>query len=85
MKSSDIKRHELIGLDIEVIDAKNKSLIGIKGKIIDETRNTIKVIHENQEKILLKEQLTFITKIDDKKIKINGKILVGKPEERIKK
>lgn len=85
MKSSDIKRHELIGLDIEVIDAKNKSLIGIKGRIVDETRNTIKVIHENQEKILLKDQITFITKFNGQKIKINSKLFAGKPEERIKK
>lgn len=85
MNMKDIRRHELIGLLIEVIDAENSALIGIKGTIIDETKNTIKILQDGKEKTLLKEQITFKTKINNKLIKINGKILVAKPEERIKK
>ena len=33
----------LIGSKMEVIDAKNRNLLGIAGKIVDETKNTITV------------------------------------------
>lgn len=81
----DIKKHEFIGLPIEIVDAKNKTLIGFKGKIIDETKNTFKIKIKNKEKTIIKDQITFITIIKDKKIKIKGKILSKRPEERIKK
>ncbi|MBT4151278.1 ribonuclease P, partial [Candidatus Woesearchaeota archaeon] len=35
--------HELIGEEIVVVDATNPSLKGIKGKIIDETKHTLKI------------------------------------------
>ena len=34
---------EFIGEKIKIISASNKSLIGMEGKIIDETKNTFKV------------------------------------------
>ncbi len=49
---------ELIGSIIEVLDSKNKYLIGIKGKVIDETRNIIIVQSEkNQIKKLIRNQV----------------------------
>lgn len=85
MKTSEVKKYEFIGLPIEIIDSKNSTLIGFKGIIVDETKNTFKIDCKGKEKILLKEQITFKIKIKDKTIKINGKILVKRPEERIKK
>ena len=82
--SQDIIQHELIGLEIEIRNAKNKALNKIKGKIIDETKNTIKVQTKNTKKILLKNQITIKTKWKNKIIKINGKFLMGRPEERLK-
>lgn len=78
----DIVKYELIGSTIEVIDSKNKSLIGIKGKIIDETKNMF--ILENGKK-LIKSQSTFKLWFNNKKYKIKGEILVGRPEDRLKK
>lgn len=69
-------KHELIGSEAEIIGSKNSTLIGIKGKIIDETKNTITI----QNKKILKSHITL-------KIKnqvIQGKDLVGKPEDRLK-
>ena len=72
----------LIGKTIKVVDAKNKSLAGVEGKVIDETKNTIKIIGDkNKEKTLIKSQLT---------IEVNGKIVEGEKltkriEERIKR
>ena len=72
---------EFIGLPLEVIDSKNKSLKGKKGKVIDETQYTI-VIEENSEKITILLKKGTIFKINDNQI--NGDKIQKKPEDRVK-
>ena len=81
----EIVKQELIGLDITIVDAKNQDLIGLKGKVIDETKNTMTIEQDNKTKKILKNQIIFNTKVDNKTIQINGKLLVGRPEERLKR
>jgi ribonuclease P protein subunit POP4 len=38
---ANIGRHELIGLEVEVLDATDKGLVGTQGTIVDETRNML--------------------------------------------
>jgi ribonuclease P protein subunit POP4 len=73
-------RDEIIGCEIKVIDALNKSLVGIRGKAVDETKNTITVETTSGEKKILKEQAKF----EINGIIIDGKSLAKRPEERIK-
>jgi len=73
---------ELIGEEIEVIQASNKHQERFRGKVVDETRSTLKVEIGGQTKTLLKRGLTL-------KLLRNGKIIAGadllkRPEERIK-
>ena len=84
MSNADYLKKELIGLPIEVLEAKNKSLIGIKGTIVDETKNTIKIKNHTIKKII-KDQVVLKIKFHKKTIKIDGKLLQKRPEERIKK
>ncbi len=49
----------LIGNKIKIVDAKNTSLKGIKGKVIDETKNLLVVETRKGIKKLLKEQIKF--------------------------
>ncbi len=85
MSINDYTKFELIGLDIEVVDAKNKSLIGLKGKIVDETKNTFVIEVNGKEKSLLKDQVTLIIDFKKEKIRAEGRLFLGRPEERIKK
>ena len=75
---------ELIGTKIRIVEATNKSLIGFEGKVIDETRNTIVVESKHKEITLIKEQITMELKYKNKKFRVNGKILVARPEDRLK-
>ncbi len=75
---------ELIGTKISVVDATNKSLIGLEGKVMDETRNTLLIESEHKEVILIKEQITIEFKYKNQKVRVNGKILVARPEDRLK-
>lgn len=71
----------LIGTEIEIIDSGNKTLIGLCGKVIDETKNTLTIRTEKGNKKIPKETVEFM--IGNKKI--NGKKILGRIEVRIKK
>lgn len=80
MNAKKMLRAELIGLNAKIIDSKNKDNIGIKGKITNETKNTLII----EGKTMLKKNITMEFEVDDKKIMIEGKKLLKSPEERIK-
>lgn len=72
-------KFEFIGLELEVVDSNNSSLIGKKGKILDETKESF-VIRIDKEIRILKRGNTF--KINNKLI--NGDEISKRPEERLK-
>ncbi len=84
--SKNLVHHEFIGLNIHAISKNNESL-DLKGTIIDETKNTIKIEGiDNTEKIIPKNGTIFIFEIPDgEKIEVDGNILSIRPEDRIKK
>jgi ribonuclease P protein subunit POP4 len=69
-----------------VTSKKNKSL-NLKGTIIDETKNTIKIeAMDNTEKVIPKMGSIFVFEIPNgEKIEVDGNILSIRPEDRIKK
>lgn len=81
----NIVRHELIGLKVKVVDSKDKKLIGLVGEVVDETRNTISIETKGKVRNIIKEICTFSFKIPSGWIRIEGKLLVARPEDRIKK
>jgi ribonuclease P protein subunit POP4 len=83
--NKNLVKHELIGLNIEIINSKNPTLKGVSGKIIDETKSTIKIKSQKGTKIIIKDQIKMLITIDNKKIEVDGSKLVGKLEDRLKK
>ncbi|MEM5820480.1 MAG: ribonuclease P protein subunit [Candidatus Aenigmatarchaeota archaeon] len=83
----NLVRHELIGLKVKILDSKNKSLKKIKGIVVDETYNTIIIEKKNKKrKVVPKKSTIFLFELDNnKKVKVLGDILIGRPEDRIKK
>lgn len=73
-------KQEYIGLDTTIIESKNKSLIGVKGKIIDETKNTFKIKTEKGIKMVMKNISTFRIGNQD----IEGEKIMKKSYDRIK-
>ena len=79
-------QHEFIGLDAEVVKSLHPSYVGIKGKILNETRNTLVILHNNKKGMVIKNMAVFhFTMPDGTVVEIDGKIIVGRPESRIKK
>jgi len=72
--------YELIGKKITIIKSKNKDNLKISGKIVDETKHTIKVSHQGKIKTLMKNNITF----QIKDLIIEVKTITKRPEERVK-
>lgn len=82
---NNLVHHEFIGLSVSVTSVSNKSL-RLKGTVIDETKNTIKIEVDDVEKIIPKKGSIFIFELPTgEKVEINGNILSIRPEDRIKK
>ncbi len=89
MTAKNLVWHELIGLKAKIIRASHPELVGIEGYIIDETKNTLTMVGDTIEKlwILPKSvvEIEFEVGGKDKKIRIHGRNLIGRPEMRLKK
>jgi ribonuclease P protein subunit POP4 len=82
----NLVRHELMGLKVKVVDSSNKKNVGISGKVVDESRNVIVIEKTNGKEVkLAKEYNVFVFDLGKHKVRVEGKILVGRPEDRIKK
>lgn len=82
----DIIRYEFIGSEFKVVKSANPCCVGIKGKVIDETRNAFTVLHGDKRKRIVKEISTFHFKFSDGTVvEIDGKLIMGRPEDRLKK
>ena len=76
-----ILKRGIIGCNAEIIASSNPTLVGIKGTILDETRNMIVIKTDEGRKNIIKNTVTMM--IDG--IKVNGTELIGAVDERIKK
>lgn len=87
--------HELIGLEIQVIRSTNPALIGIRGRVIDETKNMLVIENlRSRELKIPKADSEFLFRIpaelsekgrrSDTFVKIQGNLLLSQPENRIK-
>jgi ribonuclease P protein subunit POP4 len=82
----NIIQYEFVGTEMEVSKSKHSSYVGISGKVIDETRNTFTILHAGKRKRVIKNSAVFHFKFSDGTIvEINGKLLAGRPEDRLKR
>ena len=70
-------KNTLIGMRVEIVDALNKNLLGLSGKVIDETKNILMLETQKGIKKLIKSQITL--KIGTNIIK--GNHIIRRPED----
>lgn len=81
----NITRHELIGLEVRVVESTDPTLKDIHGKVIDETKNTLTVEVNGKRKVVPKGVCTFLFKLGSMVVEVRGRVLLGRPQDRIKK
>lgn len=82
----DIIRCEFMGTEAKVTRSRHQDYAGIRGRVVDETRNTFTIQNGEARRTVLKESAILHFAFSDGTIvEINGRLLVGKPEDRLKK
>lgn len=81
----NILRHELIGLQLRIVQARNRSIRGIHGIVIDESKNMLTLSKKGRKVLIPKSTATFRFKLANGcLIDVDGARLVGRPESRLK-
>jgi ribonuclease P protein subunit POP4 len=83
-RSKLLHKHELIGLEVEVMSSTCSTLEGFRGTVVDETKNTLVIEVKDVEKRIPKRgtQFRFHT---DGVVDIDGTRLLHRPEDRTKR
>jgi ribonuclease P protein subunit POP4 len=75
-----------IGLEVEIVNSSQRSLIGKKGRVVDETKNLIVIESDGKVTKIPKVSSVFcITTESGEKADIDGKKIAFRPHERPKK
>jgi ribonuclease P protein subunit POP4 len=83
-----LPRHELVGLDVEVVSAPNPDIVGIGGGVVEETTETLGVERragdgESRVSRVPKAGATFAFDLPDgTRVTVEGERLVARPARR---
>ena len=80
----NLRKHELIGLPVLVSASTDPTLVGLRGVVTDETRNTLLVETAKGEKRVPKHGTAFTFEVQGG-ARVAGDDLLFRPEDRIKK
>jgi RNase P/RNase MRP subunit p29 len=83
--NKNIVLHELIGLDAEVIDCRDRSQIGIKGRVISETKNLLYLRHDSKTNKVVKKISKFKFTNGSDSFIVNGEEINFRAYERTEK
>jgi len=82
----NIAKHELVGLSTHIVESRDPNHVCTKGTILGETKEMIKIDTGLGTKVVPKTICVFdITLPDGTVVRIDGGLLKGKPEDRMKK
>lgn len=88
MTNKTINYADILGKNIQIISCSNKFNINKSGKIVNETKNMVYFRDSTKDQIIKiskKEIDLYKVNLSGKDYFINGKTLLGRPEEKIAK
>lgn len=80
----NLRKHELIGLHVEVVGATDPSQEHLEGRVVDETRNLLIVEVQGAEKRIPKHGSRFRFDVPGG-FEVDGDEIRYRPEDRVKK
>ena len=81
--ADNITTHELIGMDTEITNSSNPQLIGLNGRVVDETKSMIIINTVNGTKSIPKSNNDWKFRVDSKDIIINGSKIAKRSFDRL--
>lgn len=83
---ANVTKHELVGLQAHIIASKDPSQECQRGIIVGESKKMLYLKTSDDEKKIPKEICTFdLTLPDGITVRVNGSLLNGRPEDRMKR
>jgi ribonuclease P protein subunit POP4 len=82
----NVARHELVGLRARVVESSDPSLVGIEGRIVEETARTFVVLtdEDDGEKTVPKGYTNFEFELPDATVRVEGEAVRARPAERVR-
>jgi len=81
----DLKRHELIGLEVEIVSSTHQGYVGIRGRVVDETRRMFVIESAGAEKKIPKGSCVFEFVDGGQRERVKGAEIEFRPEDRVKR
>jgi len=81
--ADNITSHEFIGLHTEIIKSTNPQVIGLNGRIIDETKSMFRINTENGIKSVAKSTNSWKFSIENNDVIVDGSKITKRPFDRI--
>jgi ribonuclease P protein subunit POP4 len=83
LSPESLPRHELVGLDVEVVAASNPDVIGIAGHVVTETTRTLGIEGDDRVWHVPKDGATFAFALPSgETVRVDGDRLVARPARR---
>jgi len=79
-----VRKLEFIGVEASVVRSTDPSLVGVRGLVVDETRNTFVLDAGGREKRVPKQGTRFRFNLQGG-VELEGEEILFRPEDRIKK
>ena len=81
--ADNIRSHEFIGLDTEIVQSTNSQVIGLNGRIINETKSMFTINTENGVKLIAKSTNDWKFSIQNKDVIVDGSKIAKRPFDRL--
>ena len=81
----NILSHEIIGLDVRLLESTDRRLEGLNGTVVFETRNTLSIRKNSDRMIQIPKQAAKRIEVQTRLgvCFISGSSLIGRPEDRL--
>jgi ribonuclease P protein subunit POP4 len=79
----NILSHEFIGIRVEIIDSSNTQVIGLNGRIENETKSMFQLNTDKGMKNISKSNNIWKLSINDESIIVDGNKISKRPQDRV--
>ncbi|MDE1728061.1 ribonuclease P protein component 1 [Candidatus Nitrosotalea okcheonensis] len=81
--AENITRHELIGLETSIVKSNNSQIVGLHGKIIDETKSMFAIETATGVKTIPKQNSIWQFNLDEMSTFVDGNTIAKRSFERM--
>ena len=79
----NITSHEFVGLDTQIVNSSNPQIVGLNGRIIEETKSMFRINTKKGTKFIAKNNNSWQFRLQDKQVIIDGSKITKRPFDRI--